>query len=93
MFLADFHNIAVKFRYMQVHFGKVLRRFRKEQKLNQQKVADHLFVSRPTYNRYEQDIVEIPISKLFALAVILNFDPIELLRTNIRRAAKDEIGN
>lgn len=65
---------------MTIQLGQILKKLRKQQNLNQQEVANYLFVSRPTYIRYERNLVETPLSKLFALASLYNFDMVDLVK-------------
>ena len=65
---------------MNLAIGRILKKLRKEQRLKQQYLADYLFVSRPTYVRYESDIVEMPLSKLFELSLLYRIDIADLIR-------------
>lgn len=65
---------------MNIQLGQILKKLRKQQNLNQQEVANYLFVSRPTYIRYERNLVETPLSKLFALSSLYNFDMVDLVK-------------
>jgi transcriptional regulator with XRE-family HTH domain len=59
---------------MKLCLGSTLRRLRKERNLNQKDVANFLSISRPTYLRYEKDLLEIPLSKLMELTGLFHFD-------------------
>lgn len=59
---------------MRFLIGDTLRFLRKRNKLSQQQVADYLCISRPTYVRYEHDIVEPNISQFANLATLYNID-------------------
>lgn len=48
---------------------------------SQQYLSDQLIVSRPTYERYEKNTVEIPLSKLCLVARLYQIDTLEFLRT------------
>ncbi|WP_307531105.1 helix-turn-helix transcriptional regulator [Pedobacter sp. W3I1] len=48
----------------------VLLVLRTKRNLSQQQVADLLFISRSTYNKWENDIGEVPHSKLFLISEV-----------------------
>lgn len=63
-----------------MEIGCILKRLRKKQRINQADLAKYLLVSRPTYLRYEQNTIEIPLSKLFEVAKFYKLDIVELIR-------------
>jgi transcriptional regulator with XRE-family HTH domain len=65
---------------MKNEIGGVLKSLRKKHKFNQADVAKYLMISRPTYLRYEQNTIEIPLSKLFEVARFYKLDLIYLIR-------------
>ncbi|RZK60253.1 MAG: XRE family transcriptional regulator [Pedobacter sp.] len=65
---------------MEIEIGNVLKNLRKKQGANQAAVAEYLLISRPTYLRYEQNKIEIPLSKLFKLADYYKIDLAELIK-------------
>ena len=65
---------------MNLAIGQILKKLRKNQHLKQQDVADYLFISRPTYIRYERDEVEPPLSTLFELASLYQFEITDLVK-------------
>lgn len=65
---------------MNLEIGQILKDLRKCHNLKQQYVASILCVSRPTYVRYELNEVETPLSKLFGLARLYQFDIVDLIR-------------
>ena len=65
---------------MNIFAGNILKNLRKAKRYSQMQLADQLIVSRPTYERYENNKVEIPLSKLCALAQFYQIEPIELIQ-------------
>ncbi|WP_316765948.1 helix-turn-helix transcriptional regulator [Pedobacter frigiditerrae] len=65
---------------MEIEIGNVLKKLRKKQKVNQADVAKYLLISRPTYLRYENNKIEIPLSKLFKLADYYEINFVELMK-------------
>jgi transcriptional regulator with XRE-family HTH domain len=65
---------------MKLDLGSVIKSQRKKHHYKQQLVADYLFVSRPTYVRYERNQVEMPLSKLFELALLYNMQVTALVK-------------
>ncbi|MEJ5995787.1 helix-turn-helix transcriptional regulator [Pedobacter sp. Du54] len=65
---------------MTIFAGTIIKHLRKAKHYSQKQLADQLIVSRPTYERYENNKVEIPLSKLCALAQFYQIDPIELIQ-------------
>ena len=61
-------------------FGDRLRRVRKETGLTQKEVAEQLHLHRSTYTKYERDQSEPSLAVLYRLTVILNVDPIILIK-------------
>ena len=61
-------------------FGDRLRRVRKEIGLTQKEVAEQLHLHRSTYTKYERDQSEPSLAVLYRLTVILNVDPIILIK-------------
>lgn len=65
---------------MKIFAGNILNSLRKKNKLTQKELADYLMISRPTYERYEKDFVEIPLSKLCAVAQLFHIEPLDLIK-------------
>jgi len=65
---------------MNLELGQIIKRLRKTNNLKQQSVADYLCISRPTYIRYERNEVEMPLSKLFDLALLYDFEITVLIK-------------
>ena len=61
-------------------FGDRLRRVRKETGLTQKEVAEQLHLHRSTYTKYERDQSVPSLAVLYRLTVILNVDPIILIK-------------
>ena len=61
-------------------FGDRLRRVRKEIGLTQKEVAEQLHLHRSTYTKYERNQSEPSLAVLYRLTVILNVDPIILIK-------------
>ncbi|TCC91697.1 XRE family transcriptional regulator [Pedobacter frigiditerrae] len=75
---------------MKIEIGSILKKFRKKHKVNQADLAKYLLISRPTYLRYEQNTIEIPLSKLFEVAKFYNVDIIDLIRLiEMEKSKKD----
>lgn len=70
---------------MKIQFGYILKELRKSRNLNQQDLANHLCISRPTYLRFENDIIEAPLSKLLELTKFYKVDVVKMV---IRSQAK-----
>lgn len=64
---------------MTIFAGQILKNLRKAKRYSQQFLADQLIVSRPTYERYESGTVEIPLSKLCAVARLYQIESLELI--------------
>lgn len=64
---------------MTIFAGTILKNLRKSRRYSQKQLADQLIVSRPTYERYENDSVEIPLSKLCAVARFYQIEPLEFI--------------
>lgn len=64
---------------MTIFAGTILKNLRKSRRYSQKQLADQLIVSRPTYERYENDSVEIPLSKLCTIARFYQIEPLELI--------------
>jgi len=64
---------------MKILAGNTLKNLRKQHRFSQIQLANFLMISRPTYERYERDIVEIPLSKLCAIAKLYQIEPTELI--------------
>ncbi|MDQ7948945.1 MAG: helix-turn-helix transcriptional regulator [Pedobacter sp.] len=69
---------------MNILPGEILYFLRKEYRFTAKYVSDYLSVSRPTYERYEKNIVEIPLSKICRLANLYHIEQMELLRRIIQ---------
>lgn len=65
---------------MTIFAGTILKNLRKAKRYSQRQLADQLIVSRPTYERYENNKVEIPLSKLCAIAQFYQIELIELIQ-------------
>ena len=65
---------------MKIEIGCVIKMLRKKQKVNQAELAKYLLISRPTYLRYENNKIEIPLSKLFKLADYYKINFMELMK-------------
>jgi len=75
---------------MKIEIGSILKKLRKKQKVNQADLAKYLLISRPTYLRYEQNTIEIPLSKLFEVAKFYKVDIVDLIRLiEIEKNKKD----
>ena len=78
---------------MHFELGQILRKLRKEQHLKQQEVANFLFISRPTYIRYEKDEVEMPLSKLFELSSLYGCDISDLVKLIDEMIPRDHLNH
>lgn len=67
---------------MSVEQGKILREFRKKNKMTQETVATYLNISRQNYSHYETGRNQPPIDSLLALAKLWN--------TNIQNLISEE---
>jgi len=59
-----------------------LRRIRKERNFSQETVANALNIKTTTYSKIERGIIQITLSKLYALAEVFQLTPNELLSYN-----------
>lgn len=59
--------------------GKQIQLKRKEKKITQQQLADIIGVKRAAISKYEKDLVDVPYSKLIAIAQALEVELSELL--------------
>ncbi|RZJ92608.1 XRE family transcriptional regulator [Pedobacter frigidisoli] len=64
---------------MKFLIGDTLRILRKKRDLSQQEVADFLCISRPTYVRYEHNIVEPNLTQFANLAQLYNIGLKEII--------------
>lgn len=64
---------------MKISSGEILYLLRKGARYSTTYISDYLSVSRPTYERYEKNVVEIPLSKLCSLARLYEIETMELL--------------
>ena len=68
---------------MKILLGKTLSLLRHRAQLNQQEIADALYISRATYSKWETDAIEMPHSKLFMIPRIYKvsiFDLLDLIK-------------
>jgi len=57
---------------MKILISKTLISLRKSHRLTQDELACFLYVSRPTYSRYEADQLEMTITQFFSLSKLYN---------------------
>ncbi|WP_169306827.1 helix-turn-helix domain-containing protein [Pedobacter polaris] len=75
---------------MKIQFGYILKDLRKSKNLSQQELANYLCISRPTYLRFEKNLVEAPLSKLFELSELYQLDVVKLISKDQLKRTKQK---
>ncbi|MEO6620900.1 MAG: helix-turn-helix transcriptional regulator [Dyadobacter sp.] len=70
--------------------GELLRRYRLENNLTQQQMANLLGISQAAYHKWESELTKIPIDRYFSISVVCNVKLHDMLPENWQKKINSE---